>query len=73
MLAAVRSALQALDWWDRGFHRRIAMFVCYVGSGLCDELLTRSKSPAVCVRACVPARPPARVCVLENYDEATSA
>jgi hypothetical protein len=42
------------------------MFICCVGSGLCDELLTRSEPCLVCV--CVCERERERD--LENYDEA---
>ena len=60
---AVAGGLQQPDCRDYGFDSRLGhgcsslvFVVCFVGSGLCDELITRSEESyrrCVCARACV--------------------
>ena len=62
--------LRPLCCWDHGFEfhsghgcSSLVFFVCFVGSGLCEELITRSEdSYCVCVSNCVCVR--ARACLI---------
>jgi hypothetical protein len=61
---AVGVGLEPFDFWDCGFDSRrghgcssLVFVVCFVGSGLCDGLITRSEQPYpvyVCLIACDP-------------------